>query len=1191
MALFAQYTRPGVFTNVIIGEAGAPLFGSARIPVIIGEAQEFFSFNNVELHRGSSAVADELIVNENISNQVTGFNDTFNTTYFPVVAGDGTGTVTNDVTKIQVLVDNVPSTVIYLTGSTGQFQLQDIPPQGADVQVTYYFKRTDTKISNENLTPQIPVFATLTVTSELSPLTAETLVLSVSVPGATGNKVTLFLDDPLQLSPPTNGVSDALAVQGAGTDTIHINIRKTDNSLRNLNDLVNLVTAGIATLSAGFLTAGAPSGDGADYLEAGEAPFTGGQGQNSNTVFKVANIPIVDGSNGGVVTTSPTTVQVLYDGLPMGVIAVNGAAGLITLAQPALSGHTLTITYYTNTYQNTFDILPANNVASISEVGLGPDRIDFIEGSDYTVGTASDGSSTINWGDSDTVVAGISHGSVAFGPVMIATSLVDDLVYLVQTEGGVSNGVNSAFVLEDYPVNGSGFGRITDDPTLIAVYVGPDPVSALLAGAVKVSRLSGSTKTVTLYNPPQSGQNVYVTYYRNTINNHVYTLTVVNPAAPGLGSYNVVDELGRTLPHVYFDALASSVAEGAFNTTGIVWPLNKCDLSSIANAIDEDVVLTFQDTGLTFGGTVGQQASLTTQDITFRATTVGTSGNAVTIAFTSVGSADAAAIAGAGTNALTIDILKADHATVRTITEIVALFAAYPAAATTTGGSVILASGVGFVQAAIAISLPLAGGVNAVSGTPYAVMYTVASYVPNTSQTTLTPKGGSSGTGYIDQTYIDLITDFRLTVEDPQTGSPAYRFTPGDKLVFHVSKSTAWIAGAVITDYLNPNLVIPGLITEVVTTYNTTAGDTAIISTFKQSGSEPNIGEFYFVSYTTNKTAADMALQIFTNAADAYAVYGQPSTVNRLSLGIQFMVENGAQTFGAIQVPQQPNSAYAADPDYIAAIQSLALALPGSDNHASVIVPLSTSGTVQQFLSRFLITQAAPRQEAEAIGFVGFNQFTDPVTARQNARAFKNSRIIAIGNPVAGVEITNTQTGVTLEYAVDGSMMAAGLAGLNVNPANDVATTLTLQDVVGFSRLLKRYDDPTMDQMAADGLVLLTEADGALQVRHYKSTDPSNPITSEPTCTTITDYVRQQFRADLQQFIGRKFVDSLATDVSIVCQARLVSLVSQEIIAGYKNLSVIPDASDPTLLQVAVSFKPIFSLLYINVTFTVTTNL
>ena len=36
MALFGSYAPPGVYTTVQIAAAGQPLFGNARIPVIIG---------------------------------------------------------------------------------------------------------------------------------------------------------------------------------------------------------------------------------------------------------------------------------------------------------------------------------------------------------------------------------------------------------------------------------------------------------------------------------------------------------------------------------------------------------------------------------------------------------------------------------------------------------------------------------------------------------------------------------------------------------------------------------------------------------------------------------------------------------------------------------------------------------------------------------------------------------------------------------------------------------------------------------------------------------------------------------------------------------------------------------------------------------------------------------------------------
>jgi hypothetical protein len=49
------------------------------------------------------------------------------------------------------------------------------------------------------------------------------------------------------------------------------------------------------------------------------------------------------------------------------------------------------------------------------------------------------------------------------------------------------------------------------------------------------------------------------------------------------------------------------------------------------------------------------------------------------------------------------------------------------------------------------------------------------------------------------------------------------------------------------------------------------------------------------------------------------------------------------------------------------------------------------------------------------------------------------------------------------------------------------------------------------------------------------------------------------------------------------------NFVQREIIEGYKGLQVSRNESDPTVLDVSVSFKPVFSLLYINVQLKVTT--
>src|SRR5208282_3669073 len=170
MALFTSYAPPGVYTTEIFNSNTASAVGTARIPVILGEGQQFFTFSNIELFRGSSSTTDDQSVDENISDQVTGFTQSFQTTFFPVVLGDGTGTPTNlpQYVQVQAIYPNgnvVPVTVISLNGATGAFVTQDIIPAGTDLQISYFFKRGDTLITNESETAQVPAYSTLTVGS------------------------------------------------------------------------------------------------------------------------------------------------------------------------------------------------------------------------------------------------------------------------------------------------------------------------------------------------------------------------------------------------------------------------------------------------------------------------------------------------------------------------------------------------------------------------------------------------------------------------------------------------------------------------------------------------------------------------------------------------------------------------------------------------------------------------------------------------------------------------------------------------------------------------------------------------------------------------------------------------------------------------------------------------------------------
>jgi len=1189
MALISSYVPPGVYTTTVYNANTATVAPNARIAVLIGEGQEYFTQTGIEVHRGSSATADDYAI-ENISDQATGGN-TFQLTYFPVVDGSGTGTITNNPNKISVTANGLPLVVVSLNGKTGVFITQSLVPAGTNLVVNYYFKKTDTLISLENLTPQVPTYATLNVANVLS--------LSLATPGALGNLVSFAMT----LS--TTGVSDAAAVSGQGTDTISIEIMDSSTgAARTYAQILAIINAGILTADGGYISAvatGTTTGAAAAFAATN---FSGGSGQSTTQIYKVANVPIVDGTNGGIVTTNPANVTVLVNSVPVTVSAVDGANGLITLLNPVVPGSSLQATYYTNTYQDTADTLPSTTVTSVQSVGYGPGRTDFTAGVDYVLS-----GNQISWGAAVNSAVGVSTPTaVTFDASVITATLVDQKVYLVPVIGAVT-GRNSVFTLNDVPVTGSGLGVPTDNPNLISVYVGPDPVTALAAGPVKVTRLSGASATVTLYNPPAAGMNVYATYYRSVLNDHTFTLAVDVPNGPGVGTYTITDELGDAVVPVVPGVC--HVTNANFANTGIVWPNNKPDLAAALGPANETITLTFQNDNLSYVSTQAVQASLTVTDsaavprIKFTAVVPGTTANAITISLLAggTGAADASAITVTG-NAISIETVKADNVSVRTWQDIVNLFTTYPQ---TVDGTGILCAGVAGAdltsQSVPLAATHLAGGAAAVTSS-YANRYlvttsrTLANSLADGKHLTggaTTPSGSNVGTGavgatgYLGQTYIDPDTAVQFTVVDPRTAlsygytqlpSPSYAYMPGDTLTFVVNSSASFLTGT------TPTPAVPGLSLKVVTTLGMAAGDTLNLNTFNRAGTSPAVGEYYYVTYTTPKATSDFALQVFSDEDDAYAAYGQPSVQNRLSLGVQFLTENGANTFACIQVPMQTGLGVASDQSFIDAIQSLAAPIPGQGRRVNVIVPLSTSPTVQQYLSSFLTKQASPRNKGEAIGFVGFDAFATPVTMSTTAQNIANQRVIAVTPNYLGVSLQASTDADALEYPVTGEFLAAAVAGLNLASNNDVATTLTNQNVVGFTRSLVNFDEPTKNMMAVAGITVLTDASGALNVRDYKTTDPSNALTSEPYVTTTVDFINQSFRSLCKQFIGRKETSELTGAITTVLNGAL-SGWNNNIISAYGQLTVTPDPVDPTTYDIAVPIRPMFSLKYINITLTV----
>lgn len=425
---------------------------------------------------------------------------------------------------------------------------------------------------------------------------------------------------------------------------------------------------------------------------------------------------------------------------------------------------------------------------------------------------------------------------------------------------------------------------------------------------------------------------------------------------------------------------------------------------------------------------------------------------------------------------------------------------------------------------------------------------------------------GSAGAGVPGQTYEDAQTGLRFTVLASAVGS----YSPGGSFTLVVSPTFA-------VHPSRPWLCIGGAEVVVSDTVNVGVNDTATLQTFDPGGLEPAIGDFYFISYKYRKQ--DFSTRLFQKVKTIEANFGQISAENRVSLAAYLAIQNGASLVGIKQVLKVVNTNQANDTSFIEAIRELTTPLPGNIK-PDVMVPLATTTAVYQFLMQHVETQSNIRNQGERMGYIGFASGTSPASAQTIAKSLASSRIIAVYPDSAVVTLTN-ELGEDYEVLVDGTFLAAAVAGSAVSPAYDVATPYTRRKIFGFTRLPRVLDPIEMNQTAVAGITVLEDLDPVIRIRQGLTTNMSNILTQLPTVTQIADFVHQQSRAALDEYVGKKFLSSRARDIEITMTSLFKRLVLAEIVGGFTGISANVDPDLATAIRFEAYYQPIFPLLYL----------
>jgi hypothetical protein len=581
------YRRPNVLVETIIQNTSQNVTQAVRPVVLVGAGKETVTTYNVAMRRGSASDSDTYIPQEDMTGRaVTNYDEDANIVTlgdynlvtkqvqvrnFPIVTGAGTGTVSNNPGHVQAVINGEPAAVLSVNGAMGFVTLSVIPEPGDVVELAYHFRRQDVKLV-EDLTSQI--------NSNFQPS------IDSGRPGdyvvtATNNQVSLVL----------NGLPVSLVIP-PGTWT------------------ATQVAAFLQTATTGLTVSSVTYANGKNYLrmvadasiEVADGSANGILGLSSGTsssrdkTFKVQSTPIVTGSGGGVITTNPSNIVVEINGQPVDVTSVNGTTGVFSLRVAPSSTDTLSVTYYSNRWQDSFDYLPHANVLSVNRVGLAPNRNDFIEGTDFVLQDDRIvwGAATIIEDPENTgfdIVSTVIDDRYEMAPATVAVNNRSHVILNhIPTLG---NGKNTPLTQETYNTYANDRAGVTSDiASLISVYWGYSFAEALASGPRAVSRVLGSDAKVVLVEPVPAGAEVYASYYAHNLTDANFDVVVVTPGVSGIGTYEIINESGPISKSSGLDLVTLNFPSGSEFSPGIKHDV-PFDPAEYNGPIEETVTVTF----------------------------------------------------------------------------------------------------------------------------------------------------------------------------------------------------------------------------------------------------------------------------------------------------------------------------------------------------------------------------------------------------------------------------------------------------------------------------------------------------------------------------------------------------------------------------------------------------------------------
>jgi hypothetical protein len=345
-------------------------------------------------------------------------------------------------------------------------------------------------------------------------------------------------------------------------------------------------------------------------------------------------------------------------------------------------------------------------------------------------------------------------------------------------------------------------------------------------------------------------------------------------------------------------------------------------------------------------------------------------------------------------------------------------------------------------------------------------------------------------------------------------------------------------------------------------------------------GQAPKVGNTYYVTYRTPKVPTDYDKGvIYTSLQDVRTDMGSElinGVVTPITAAAKFAFDNGASAVLLIQAVS------AAQTDLENALDAAKL-----EDVDLIIAPQMCNTTLDQYVRAHVLTQSAPSNRHERVWFRSADGMSDAVTTiAAAAQGMATERVTVMAPPAFNATLHDSVTDNDEQLLFPSGYMAAMYAGVVTDPANDPATPMTRQPLVGIDNLSTfNYQETDKDILGGAGVTVVDNFQGVFKIRQGLTTDTTNVNTVTQSVVFIKDNIAKDLRTLLDQtYIGSKIDASLPSRMYGTIAAFLKQKVNDDIIVDWGNIIVQQDSTDPRTMNVSFRIYPVYPTEYVDVT-------